>query len=151
MMLLFKSLYISSQLPRLATGRVAVTNGYSHRMFADRSLRPFPWPQRTSFTPKALYIIRSCHEQDNKRYSCPVPRVPMATIRPRSNAKIQQLLCISRRPTHTLKMPFGRDCRGDLKAGWLPRPVSTLAKRRQGSQCQRPLPPLRLNHDLQVY
>ena len=23
----------SSQLPRLATGRVAVTNGYSHRMF----------------------------------------------------------------------------------------------------------------------
>ena len=29
-----------------------------------------------------------------KRYSCPVPRVPMATIRPRSNAKIQQLLWI---------------------------------------------------------
>ena len=39
-----------------------------------------------------LYIIGSCHKQDKKRYSCPVPRVPMATIRPRSNAKIEQLL-----------------------------------------------------------
>ena len=30
----------SSQLPRLAAGQVAVTNGYSHRMFCS-SLRPF--------------------------------------------------------------------------------------------------------------
>ena len=34
-------------------------------------------------------------------------------------------LYTSSRPTHTLKMPFGWDCRGDLKAGWLPRPIST--------------------------
>ena len=31
-------------------------------------------------------------KKKRERYSCPVPRVPMATIRPRSNAKIQQLL-----------------------------------------------------------
>ena len=29
------------------------------------------------------------------------------------------------------QMPFGWDCRGDLKAGWLPRPVSTLASGRR--------------------
>ena len=34
---------------------------------ADRFLWPFPWPQRKSFTPEALYIVRSCHEQDNKK------------------------------------------------------------------------------------
>ena len=60
----------SSQLPRLATGRAAITNGHSHRMFY-RSLRPFPWPprQRKSFTPEALYImiVCSCHERDTKK------------------------------------------------------------------------------------
>ena len=32
---------------------------------ADRSLWPFPWLQRKSFTPEALYIVGSCNE---KRY-----------------------------------------------------------------------------------
>ena len=45
---------------------------------SDRSLRPFPWPQRTSFT---LYIFARATSKKKKRYSCPVPRVPMATIR----------------------------------------------------------------------
>ena len=40
------------------------------------------WPSSSSFKLLA-----------NKRFPCPVPRVPTATIRPCSNAKIQQLLC----------------------------------------------------------
>ena len=56
-----------SQLRRLATGRAAVTTVIRIEFSADTSLRPFPWPQRTSFAPEALYIIRSCHEQDNKK------------------------------------------------------------------------------------
>ena len=32
---------------------------------ADRSVRPFPWPQRKSFTPEALYVV--CHELDYKK------------------------------------------------------------------------------------
>ena len=48
--------------------------------------------------PATVQVLSSssnmCFEsiEDYKRYSCPVPRVPKATIRPRSNAKIQQLL-----------------------------------------------------------
>ena len=38
-----------SQLPRLAMGRVAVTNGTGSSYL---SLQPFPWPR---FTPYALY------------------------------------------------------------------------------------------------
>ena len=42
-------------------------------------MRPssFPWQQRKSFAPEALYIVSSFDE----RYSCPVPRAPKATIR----------------------------------------------------------------------
>ena len=31
--------------------------GHSHSCSADRSLRPFLWPQRKNFTPEALYIF----------------------------------------------------------------------------------------------
>ena len=35
---------------------------------ADRSLRPFPWPHRKSFTPEALYVVCSCRqERDNTK------------------------------------------------------------------------------------
>ena len=57
-------------------------------------MRPFPWPQKKNFTPEVLYIVCSCHEQSNKRYSCPVPRAPKATIRLRS--KIQQLFFVAK-------------------------------------------------------
>ena len=90
-----------SQLPRLATGRAAVTNDYSHRMFrcVDRSqaLRPFPWPQtrRMSFTPEALYIVRSCHEQDNKKafMSGSACAEGYRDDTPAVRSLIQQLLC----------------------------------------------------------
>ena len=39
-----------------------------------------------------LFAHATTTEQDNKRYSCPVPLAPKATTRLRSNAKIQQLL-----------------------------------------------------------
>ena len=57
---------------------------------ADRFLQPSPWPQGKSFAPEALYFASesSCHERDNKRYSCPVPGALKARIRLRSNAKI---------------------------------------------------------------
>ena len=62
---------------------------------SDRSLLPFPWWQRKSFTPEAhlaqalpvYMIVCSCHrdEQDNKRYSCP-GIAPKTTIRLREDS-----------------------------------------------------------------
>ena len=85
---------------------------------ADRSLRPFSWPQRTSFTPEALYIVRSCHEQDNKRYSCPVPRVPKACTATRDSttfmvAKVSSDLSLFYENRHSLGRPGLKAVRED--------------------------------------
>ena len=92
-------------------------------------------PVSAAFTvarPGALHLklgtlFARRNEQDNKRYPCPVPRAPKATIRQRSNAKIQQPLCNLNN--------VARSCRraGNRNAG--PQPVTS-----PGGGCPGPGP-----------
>ena len=73
----------SASWPAAQTDGLAGTGG-SHHWSAGMTVE-------VCWTVCGLRLVPSLAGR-TKRYSCPVPRVPMATIRSCSNAKIQQLL-----------------------------------------------------------
>ena len=101
---------LASPLPRLATGRAAVTHGPWHRVFC----RGLSLGRRgRALRTEAPHMACSGNGRDNKRYSCihkrgyaqkifccparPFPRAPKGPMRQRSSATIRQPLCL---PTH---------------------------------------------------
>ena len=55
---------------------------------------PFRGRRGRALHLKLCILFARAMSETTKRYSCPVPRAPKATIRLRSNAKIQQPFCI---------------------------------------------------------